>query len=318
MSDVSELTVLMEGYRLFCLAEGKQPTTIRWYMGKLRVLRQYLVDNGVPTDTVNITTTHLRAFMVHLREEVRADQHNPWKPTRDAPLSPKTIQGYARTLKAFFSWATREGYLDQNPTERLRVPKAPRVLISTLSQGQIKQLFAAVDRRTSTGFRNYCIILTLLDTGVRLSELVHVQMENLDLERGFFKVLGKGARERIVPFGSKTQMALWKYIQKHRPEPAHPNQHSVLLRSDGRPLTNDLVYRMVRELGEKAGIDGVRCSPHTFRHTFAKNFLMNGGDLFTLQKILGHSSLSVVRMYVELTPRDVQVRYRQYSPMDLL
>ena len=71
-------------------------------------------------------------------------------------------------------------------------------------------------------------------------------------------------------------------------------------------------------VGERASIEGVRCSPHTFRHTFAKNFLMNGGDLFTLQKILGHSSLSVVRMYVELTPEDVQIQYRQYSPMDCL
>ena len=108
MSRVSDLSTLMEGYRLFCLAEGKQPTTIRWYLGKLRILRRYLAKNDLPSDMAEVTTTHLRAFLVHLRENVRADENNPAKPAQEANLSSKTIQGYARTLKAFFSWASHE------------------------------------------------------------------------------------------------------------------------------------------------------------------------------------------------------------------
>ncbi len=149
-----------------------------------------------------------------------------------------------------------------------------------------------------------------------MSELVNLQIKDLDLERGFFKVMGKGARERLVPFGAKVQTALWKYIHKFRPEPFHPNIGNLFLRSDGWSLTCDQVYRLIRNYGRKAGIEGVRCSPHTFRHTFAKKFLINGGDLFTLQKILGHSSLAVVRMYVELTSEDVQIQHRRYSPVD--
>ena len=208
--------------------------------------------------------------------------------------------------------------IDQSPAKLLKIPKAPRVLIATLSNSQIKRLLSVVDPRTAKGFRDYCIMIMLLDTGIRLSELVNLQMDNLDLERGVFKVMGKGDRERLVPFGAKVQMALWKYVHKYRPEPFHPNIHNLFLRANGSPLTSDQVYRLIRNYGRQIGIEGVRCSPHTFRHTFAKNFLVNGGDLFTLQKILGHSSLAVVRMYVELTPEDVRVQHRQYSPVDWL
>jgi len=161
-------------------------------------------------------------------------------------------------------------------------------------------------------------MLVCVGTGIRLSELARLQVNDVDLERGYFKVFGKGARERYVPFGAKVQKVLWKYLHQFRPEPGHPNVGNLFLQSSGRELSRDQIYRLVRRYGEKAGITGVRCSPHTFRHTFAKSFLMNGGDLFTLQKILGHSSLAVVRMYVQLTPDDIRVQHRQHSPVDCL
>jgi len=318
MTSATDLSTLIEGFHLYCIAEGKQSTTIRWYLGKLRIFLQYLTSNDLPIDTGDLTTTHLRAFLVHLIENVKADENNPMKPTQEAGLSPKTIQGYARTIKAFFSWAAREGYIDQNPAKLLKIPKAPRVLIATLSNSQIRRLLSVVDPRTARGFRDHCMMIVLLDTGIRLSELVGLRIDNLDLERGVFKVMGKGARERLVPFGAKVQTALWKYVHKFRPEPFHPNICNLFLRANGLALTSDQVYRLIRNYGRRVGIEGVRCSPHTFRHTFAKNFLVNGGDLFTLQKILGHSSLAVVRMYVELTPEDVRIQHRQYSPVDWL
>jgi len=316
MARTTDLSTLLEGFRLYCLAEGKRPTTIRWYMGKLKIFLEYLQTQELPTDAAKLTTTHLRAFLVHLRENVKADENNPMKPARKRGLSPKTIQGYARTLKAFFSWLAREGYITNNPAQLVKIPRAPQTIVETLSDSQIKRLLSIVDFKSPKGFRDYCIILVLLDTGVRLSELVNLQIKDLDLERGVFKVMGKGARERLVPFGAKVQTTLWKYLHKFRPEPLHPNIGNVFLRSDGRPLSCDQVYRLVRNYGREAGVDGVRCSPHTFRHTFAKKFLINGGDLFTLQKILGHSSLAVVRMYVELTSEDVQIQHRRYSPVD--
>ena len=210
MNATTDLRTLMEGFRLYCLAEGKQATTIRWYLGKLSIFLRFLHDEGLPTEACELSTTHLRAFLVHLRQNVKADENNPMKPAQTKDLSGKTIQGYARTLKAFFSWLTREGYIDRNPAKLLRIPSAPRVVIGTLSDDQVKTLLSIIDRRSTKGFRDFTIFLILLDTGIRLSELVQLQVKSVDLERGIFKVMGKRARERLVPFGATVQTTLWK------------------------------------------------------------------------------------------------------------
>ncbi|HOG46783.1 MAG TPA: tyrosine-type recombinase/integrase [Anaerolineae bacterium] len=316
MAKNTNLATMLEGYRLYCIAEGKSSRTIRWYQGKLHLFAGYLEEQGLPSDVAELTTTHLRAFLVHLMEQVKADQNNPKKPTQERSLSAKTIQGYARTLKAFCSWLAREGYTADNLGRALKIPKAPNTIVQTFSDAQIKALLSVVDQRGHRGFRDYCMLLVLLDTGIRLSELVGLRLVDVDWERGVFKVMGKGAKERFVPFGAKVQTSLWKYVHKYRPEPLHPSVDTLFLRSSGVPLRGDEVYRWIRKYGEKASLEGVRCSPHTFRHTFAKKFLTNGGDLFSLQKILGHTSLEVVRMYVQLTSEDVQVQHRQYSPVD--
>jgi len=318
MAKSIDLHTLIEGFRLYCLAGGKQPTTIRWYMGKLTIFQDYLKDHDIPTEVSQITITHLRQFLVYLQTEVKADQHNPYKPTRDEGLSPQTIQGYARTLKAFFSWATAEGYLVQNPAKHLKIPKAPKTILETFSDEQIRRLLNVIDKRSAVGFRDYCIILVFLDTGIRLSELVTLRLPDIHLDQAYFKVLGKGAKERIIPIGARVQKALWKYIHRYRPEPLHPNIQNVFLTRDGRALSPRTVYQRISDYGKKAGLTGVRCSPHSFRHTFAKNFLLNGGDALTLQKILGHTSLEVVRIYVNLASKDVQVQHSKASPVDRL
>jgi integrase/recombinase XerD len=309
------LDKLIEGYHLYCQAEGKSQHTIRWYMGKLAVFLEYLNDHGhVNADDMDAHT--IRAFVVHLQQSVKADELNPCKPTRSQSLSPKTIQGYVRTIKAFFSWAHREGFVKDNPAARVKVPKAPATVVPTFTESQVRQFLSVIDRRKPIGFRDYCITLTFLDTGIRLSELVGLELPAVNLEEGHFRVLGKGSKERIVPIGASLQKALWKYINRYRPEPVHPTVTGLFLTRDGRALAARTVYCRIREYGEKARLVGVRCSPHTFRHTFAKSFLLNGGDVFTLQKILGHTSLAVVRMYVQLASEDVQVQHRRYSPVD--
>ena len=215
--------------------------------GKLQLFLTYLTESGMPTDVSELTTTHLRAFLVHLRENVKADENNPMKPAQDRSLSPKTIQGYARTLKAFFTWLHREGYIEGDPGKLLKIPKAPKVIIETLSDAQIKDLLSTTDQRSPKGFRDHCMMLILLDTGIRLSELVNLQVDRVDLEKSLFKVMGKGARERLVPFGAKVQTSMWKYLQRYRPEPAHPISGTSSFDRNGYPLSNDQVYRLIRE-----------------------------------------------------------------------
>lgn len=160
------------------------------------------------------------------------------------------------------------------------------------------------------------MVRTLLDIGMRLSELGLVQLADPDLEEGHFQVMGKGSKQRRVPIGASLQKALWKYVSRYRLEPVHPNVRALFLTRDGRAISSKTVYWRLRAYGKRAELQGVRCSPHTFRHAFAKNSLLNGGDVFTLQKILGHSSLAMVRMYVDLASEDVQIQHRRCSPVD--
>ena len=132
------------------------------------------------------------------------------------------------------------------------------------------------------------------------------------------KVLGKGNKERLIPIGKNVQRLLWRYISRYRPEPVMPNSDLLFLTMDGRPLTKDRVDKIMTYYGRKAGLAGVRCSPHTLRHTAAVSFLRNGGDVFSLQRILGHASLEMTRRYCELADIDIKKAHTTASPVDNL
>jgi site-specific recombinase XerD len=171
---------------------------------------------------------------------------------------------------------------------------------------------------TPEGYRDHTIILTLLDTAMRVSELCHLKPDDVWLEDGILKVMGKGNKERLIPIGKHVQRLLWRYINRYRPEPAGPNCNFLFLTRQGTPLTKDRVEKIITYYGKKAGISGVRCSPHTFRHTAAIKFLRNGGDVFSLQKMLGHASLDMTRRYCELANIDVKRAHTTASPVDNL
>ena len=190
-------------------------------------------------------------------------------------LSSLTIQGYIRTLKAFYSWVVREEFLERNPMRRISTPRTAKDTIDTFTDTQIRTLVSAVDISKPLGVRDRCILLILLDSGVRLSELAGLRVSYTDLERGELRVTGKGHKQRIVPVGGTVQKSLRRYPNRYRPAPSPPYMDSLLLNRSGTPMSADAIYRMVRRVGQRANIRGVRCSPHTFRHTSAKNYLLN-------------------------------------------
>jgi len=150
---------------------------------------------------------------------------------------------------------------------------------------------------------------------MRLSELIGLKKEDIDFRNKTLKVLGKGNRERRIPIGKRLLAALWKY-QLHRPQPATGSNDNFFLTQDGWPLTKNRVETIIKNLGKKAALQGVRCSPHTFRHTFCIQFLRNGANLFSLQQMTGHSSLEVLRGYVALAESDIKAAHQKYSPAD--
>ncbi|MBN2098465.1 MAG: tyrosine-type recombinase/integrase [Dehalococcoidia bacterium] len=311
MENQPSLATLLEGFRLSCHTEGKSRYTIEWYLSFLDRFRRFLESAGEALPLGQIDRSHIRAFIRYLQTEARTPHGN-------APLAPATVQAYVRALKALFAWATREEYLATNPMDRIPLPKIPVKVISTFSTADIERL-AQSCQRGAAGERNLCMIMLLFDTGIRVSELIGIEMGHVDLELGQIKITHpKGGRERLVPIGSLVQRLLWRYIQTGRPRPLTDRMTALFLTDRGLPFSRNGVQQMLRRCGRRAGLGGVRCSPHTLRHTFARNYLLNGGDIFSLQKILGHASLASVRMYVNLFSTDIKKQHQRFSPADNL
>ena len=305
-----EFENLIQGFRLSCQAEGKSSRTVEWYTGFLSRFLWFLKTSGLPTDLGEINRDYIRSFIRYLQTEAKT-------PHKEMPLSGFTIQGYVRTLKSFFSWVMREEYLESNPMAGVPVPKAPTKIINSFTSDQIARLAAACQQEYVNGCRNLTMLLLMLDCGLRVSELVNIDLEDINLGEGYIKIrVGKGSKERLVPIGSFVQKMLWKYLNHSRPQPVTDKVTRLFLSGDGLPLTKNGVQQMLRRCGKRAGISGVRCSPHTLRHTFAKNYLLNGGDIFSLQRILGHSSLASVRTYLNLFAADLKNQHRRFSPVD--
>lgn len=312
----SALSHLVEGFVLHCRSKGLSPRTIAWYQQKLGHFRAYLETQGIPTEPTSITPTHVRLFIYRM-QATKLGENNAHIPLTDKPISAFTVQGYVRTLKAFFSWLVSEEFIDESPLARISIPKAPKKIVPTLSETQVAQLLRAVNKRTPTGARDFAILCLLLDCGLRVGEVRSLRMVNVHLEDGWAMVHGKGAKERPVPLGATSQKALWRYLGV-RPEPLTPAVDNVFLTRAGQPLSLRAIQDMTKRRARHAGLDGVRCNPHTFRHTFAVTYLRRGGDVFSLQRILGHSSLHVVRIYVNLAEADVLAAHRRASPLDSL
>jgi len=312
----TELSNLIGGYSLCARSEGISENTILLTGRAVGYLKNFLVRSGLPTNVESIDVSEIRSFILHLKEVKRFEFH-PLIKSHDRKLTGHTINCYLRSIRAFWGWLLKEGFINSNPFVRINIPKAPTKVITPFTEEQIQNLIKAIDTSSPAGLRNYAIVLTLLDTGMRLGELIGLKKSDVDLRGRTLKVFGKGAKERRLPIGKRLLAALWKY-QLYRPQPATGLIDNFFLTRDGWPLSKNRVEMIIKNLGKKAGLQGVRCSPHTFRHTFCIQFLRNGANLFILQQMTGHSSLEVLRGYVALAESDLKIAHQKFSPVDNL
>jgi integrase/recombinase XerD len=305
-------------FESFCgQAEGRSNKTIELTTLAIRKLRDFLLDKNLPTDARAIGPNEIRAFTLHLKEMKKSKGHPYTKPQEQA-LSPHSINSYLRAMRAAWNRWVAEGLVESSPFTKVKIPRTPKKAMRTFSEGELELLFSAIDRSTAEGFRDYTLLNVYLDTMARLSEITELQMVDVDLKGRCMKVLGKGQKERVVPFGIKVQKLLWQYIRMYRPSPLSTQGDYLFLTRDGRPLTKNRVEAIMRKYVRKAGIRGTRCSPHTLRHSGCLQWIRNRGDLFTLQQITGHSSLTVLRGYINLDQSDIRTAHQQYSPVDNL
>lgn len=296
---------LVEEYLLVCRTEGKSPKTLRGYREKLGRFCRWL--NGNLGD---FTLQAVRTYIGELQGARKYEGH-PYSPVQDAGLSSVTIKGHVVVLKGFATWLCEEEYTDENVLGRLKPPKAARKVMATLSESEVSKILSCIERGTLTGHRNEAIVLLLLDTGLRCAELVGLRMDDLFLGDQCLKVMGKGQKERIVPFGDRTARALLRYLN------LRPQVHGcgkVFFNRDGGPLTENAVKMVFERLAVKAGIP--RLHIHLLRHTMATNYLVSGENPIKLQRILGHETLEMTRRYVDMVAVQLAVTESRQSPVD--
>lgn len=299
------LKALAEEYLAVCRTEGKSPKTLRGYKEKLSRFCRWL--EGTLGD---FNLQAVRAYIAEL-QGARKFQGHPYTPAQDQPLSGTTLKGHAVVLKGFATWLFEEDYTQENVLARLKPPKAPKKVMQTLTEAEVGKLLSCLDQKTLAGCRNIAILLLFLDTGLRCSELLGLKLDHLFIEDRCLKVMGKGQKERIVPFGDRTTRALLRYLNL-RPNPkGHDN---VFLNLDGEPLTENAVKMTFERLSKKAGIP--RLHIHLLRHTMATKYLLASENPFKLQRILGHETLEMTRRYVDMVALEAAVKGEQRSPVD--
>ncbi len=284
-------------------AAGRSPRTIEWYHAFLAEFIRFASRPGKRPTLAELSPAVARRWLVTL-------QSRPRKP------APASLAGRVRTLKAFGAWLTVEYDLETHPLRGLRTPKVPQMLVRSLREPDVLRLIAVAQEQSRMPERDVAIVLFMLDTGVRVGEVAGLKIANIDFDAGRCRVFGKGAKERSVPIGRRARRALRRSLAVRTGiAPSAP----LFVGRDGDALSTAGMQHLVRRLVARSSLD-VRCSPHVLRHTFARTFLANGGDVFSLQRILGHSpaSLEVTRRYVQLLDDDLRETHRRASPVDRL
>ncbi|HEX4202823.1 MAG TPA: tyrosine-type recombinase/integrase [Ktedonobacteraceae bacterium] len=200
-----------------------------------------------------------------------------------------------RIWKAFFNWCYQEDLLDVNPVSRLKSPKASKRITPSFTDEYVEKMLATCDFSMPKGFRDYIILLLLLDTGVRLSEIATLTIDNI--QEGYIKVFGKGRREREIGLHPEMSKMLWMYIHKYR-KPHDPEERALFIGRRGG-MSRFGIEAIVKRIQKKAGLEHVKVTPHVFRHTHSKVYMENEGDLLKVSRELGHSSIQITKIYLE-------------------
>lgn len=290
-----------QGYLLAAGARHLSEHTIRDYVNTLTKFSNFLGDD-LPIEEIN--RHHIESFFVAQTE-----------------VSNKTILNYHVGLSALWTWAVSEHIVPTHIVREVTPPKPEQKEIIPFTVVEIRAMLAVVGRDTSgqvsnqhmkaSADRNRAILLLLVDTGMRASELCGLNFSHVDTHNRWVRVMGKGSKERTIPFSPRTGQTLWRCLTSR----SDARENDPLIETvDDYALNRSRLQKILRKIGSRGGVSNVH--PHRFRHTFAIQYLRNSGDPYTLQALLGHSSLDMVKNYLRIAQIDIDTAHRRASPVD--
>lgn len=298
--------------------ERLRELTLRDYRKHYGYLRDWLADIHPEIEHVDeITASVLREYVYFLSYEKILYSGHPYRASDDAKkgLAPGAVNIRINNVKAMFRWFHQEGLIPMNPSQNLTRQRVEEDRIGAFTDEQATLLLQQPDQETFAGMRDYVVIRLLLESGMRMGECLSLEVADIDFHSRIITLSGaknKNRRMRIIPISPEMASLLMDVITTNKTyftEKSH-----MFLANYGERLAQATITHHIKDYGRQAGIaDQVRCSPHTCRHTFAKNFLMAGGDIIALQRILGHSSMEMVRKYVQHRVEDLREQHDRFS-----
>ena len=294
----------VDGFLLAARSRHLSQNTINDYFNTYRKFLAFLAQDP---PFAEITSRHIESFLA----------------AQD--VSKKTLLNYHVGLSSMWTWGLKESLVVEHIVRKVSRPKPEKRAIQPYSEIDIRTMLSSLNRsrtyfrpgkkecdhRLLHADRNRAIILLLLDTGMRATELCSLHIHHVDLKERTVRVFGKGDKERIVPFSARTGQSIWRYLAPRKDDDIGD---FLFVNKFGYPLDGDRLLKSLQVIGRRAGVRGV--TVHRFRHTFAINYLRNGGDPWSLQMMLGHSTLEMVKTYLSLANADLQKNHRKASPVD--
>ena len=314
----------VEAFMLACNRRRLTFRTMTSYEQTLRLFGMYLNERKIE-QTEEIKRIHIESYIDYLLKrgkytvctvEEPASPNYPENRTDYAKkISPVTINNYVRNMKVFFNWCIQEGLIRLNPMEKVKYIRVERKPLEFVTDTDFKRLLACLDISKFSEYRDSIIMQTLLDTGMRCGECLQTQVADVDLQKNCINLsadITKARKGRYVFFSAKTGKLLKRWVQyKDR----YRDSEYLFCTNNGKPLTVTNFEANVRKYAKRVGLKNIH--PHCFRNNFAKRFLMNGGDIYTLSRILGHSSVTVTEQaYLDVNEDDLRSMYQKYSPLE--
>jgi integrase/recombinase XerD len=289
----------MDHYRTFLVVEkGLSEKTIAAYQADLMKFGRYL-EKHQPTTVSEVDTGLILSYLIHLRAR---------------GLSARSRARHLVSLRGFFQFLTHEKIIENNPARQVDLPKTGMHLPDVLTLADVETLLAAPDRNKPEGLRDAAMLELLYGAGLRVSELILLEMTGINQEAGFVRVFGKGSKERVVPVGRMALTAIRDYLDHSRPLLLKNRSSAYLfVTRRGSAMTRQSFWHLIGRYGRLAGLKK-KITPHSLRHSFATHLLEGGADLRAVQMMLGHADISTTQIYTHVAQRQLVEAHKKYHP----